>query len=175
MKAAFRYWILVLGIALSAGSASATHSRIARDSFTVYFFLLEDCMISQAYPDVMQDLFARFANDSIAFRGSFPNPLSRDSSVSAFLQKYEITFPCLIAGSYNLAVQFGVTVTPEVVIYNHSRAEKVYQGRIDNMFERVGKRRRVVTSHELRDALESIHAGLPVPIPRTEAIGCLLN
>jgi len=39
----------------------------------------------------------------------------------------------------------------------------------------VGKRRRVVTLHELKDALDAIRNNIPVPVARTTAVGCLLN
>jgi len=48
----------------------------------------------------------------------------------------------------------------------------VYRGRIDDQFAGLGKRRTVVTSHDLRDALEATLVGKPVPQPRTEAVGC---
>lgn len=46
------------------------------DSFTVYFFLLEDCKITQAYTDKIQALYREFAHDSIGFWGGFPSPVS---------------------------------------------------------------------------------------------------
>jgi hypothetical protein len=68
-----------------------------------------------------------------------------------------------------------VTVTPEVVVFDETAGRVLYQGRIDNLFERVGKRRRVVTLHELKDALDAIRNNIPVPVARTTAVGCLLN
>jgi hypothetical protein len=68
-----------------------------------------------------------------------------------------------------------VKVTPEVVVYNVTRDSIYYQGRIDNLFERVGQRRQVVTSHELEAALYCIQHNKPVPIPRTTAVGCFFK
>jgi hypothetical protein len=48
----------------------------------------------------------------------------------------------------------------------------VYLGRIDNRYVGFGKRREQVTAHDLRDALEAVLAGRPVPRRRTEAVGC---
>ncbi len=150
-------------------------SMAPRDSFTVYLFLLEDCKITQAYADKMQSIHAEYAKDSIGFQGFFPNPISEDSSMQAFTQKYKIPFACTRTQAYARAKQLGVTVTPEVVVYNETRQKIVYQGRINNLYERVGQRRQVVTSHELEAALYCIRNSKPVPIPKTTAIGCFLN
>lgn len=171
-----RTLFIILLIALLPGMAkSMTPSHPSSDSFTVYLFLLEDCKITQAYADKMQSIYAEYAKDSIGFQGFFPNPISVDSSMQAFIQKYNIPFACTRTHAYARAKQLGVTVTPEVVVYNETRQTIVYQGRINNLYERVGQRRQVVTSHELEAALYSIRNNKPVPIPKTTAIGCFLN
>ena len=43
------------------------------------------------------------------------------------------------------------------------------------MGARIGKPRRVITVHDLRDALDAVIAGKPVARPRTEAIGCYIT
>lgn len=150
-------------------------SQVSSDKYQVYFFLLEDCMITQAYTDKLQEIHHKFACDSIRFSGYFPNPVSTDSAMLAFVEKHQIPFPCTRDGAYDTAKSFGVTVTPEVVLYNETRDSVYYQGRIDNLYERVGQRRQVVTSHELEAALYCIQHNKPVPIPRTTAVGCFFK
>jgi len=149
--------------------------RAQTDSFTVYFFLLEDCKITQAYTDKMQEIYREYAGDSIGFVGYFPNPVSEDSTIQDFKNKYQLPFNCTRTDAYAKAKGFGVQITPEVVLYNETRKTLLYQGRIDNMYERVGQRRRVVTSHELAAALYAIRNAQPVPIPKTNAIGCFFR
>jgi len=168
-KALFFCFFVFLGFPL----VGQQHST--KDSFTVYLFLLEDCKITQAYTDKIQELYHSFSNDSVGFWGGFPNPISEDSTVQSFVSKYQIPFFCTRDGAYTLAQRFGVKVTPEVVVYNQTRDSVLYQGRIDNMFERVGQRRKVITSHELEAALYCIRNNKPVPIPKTNAVGCFLN
>ncbi len=158
-------------IALWIGSLAP----VSTDRYQVYLFLLEDCMITQAYTDKFQEIHQNFACDSIRFSGYFPNPVSADSTVLSFLEKHELPFECTRSGAYELAKKFGVTVTPEVVVYNETRDSIYYQGRIDNLYERVGQRRQVVTSHELEAALYCIQHNKPIPIPRTKAVGCFLK
>ena len=146
-----------------------------RDSFTVYLFLLEDCKITQAYTDKMQELHREYAGDSIGFVGYFPNPVSEDSTILDFKNKYQLPFHCTRTGAYEKAKAFGVQITPEVVLYNETRQTVLYQGRIDNMYERVGQRRRVITSHELAAALHAVRNAQAIPIPRTLAVGCFFK
>lgn len=143
--------------------------------YEVYLFLLEDCKITQAYTDELQKIYQAFACDSIRFTGFFPNPISEDSTMEAFIKKYELPFVCTREGAYELAKRFGVTVTPEVVVYDSTHQTVVYQGRIDNLFERVGQRRRIVTSHDLVSVLTSIQQNKPVKSSRTKAVGCFLQ
>ena len=67
----------------------------------------------------------------------------------------------------------GAKVTPEVVVVD-SAGKIVYHGRINNFYEDFGKPRRVITRHDLRDALKAVLAGRPVPQPQAKAIGCFI-
>ena len=145
------------------------------NTFQVYLFLLEDCKITQAYTDKLQYLHHTFASDSIHFNGFFPSPVSEAASVEAFVEKHQLPFPCTRKDAYRLAKRFDVSVTPEVVVYSETLDSVYYQGRIDNLFERVGQRRQVVTSHELETALYCIQHNKPIPVPRTTAVGCFLK
>lgn len=144
-------------------------------TFWVYLFLLEDCKITQAYTDKLRSLHSSFACDSIRFEGFFPSPVSTDSTMQAFVAKHRLPFPCTRSGAYAMAKRFGVSVTPEVVVYNETIDSVYYQGRIDNLYERVGQRRQVVTSHELEAALYCIQHCKPISVPRTVAVGCFLK
>ena len=55
-----------------------------------------------------------------------------------------------------------------------STGKLVYRGRINNFYEDFGKPRRVITQHDLRNALNALLAGKPVPQPRVKAIGCFI-
>jgi len=51
----------------------------------------------------------------------------------------------------------------------------LYLGRIDNRVEDFGKVRIQATEFDLRDALDAVLAGRPVPHPRTHALGCAIT
>lgn len=167
--------IIILITLMAKGLAMNGQTNSSSNTYQVYLFLLEDCKITQAYTDKLQYLHHTFAGDSIHFTGFFPNPISEDSTMQAFVEKYQLPFPCTRTGAYDQAKRFGVTVTPEVVVYNETRDSVYYQGRIDNLFERVGQRRQVVTSHELEAALHSIQNNKPIIKQRTKAVGCFIH
>jgi hypothetical protein len=52
------------------------------------------------------------------------------------------------------------------------RGDLLYLGRIDNRQEDFGKQRPQATVFDLRDALDAVLSGKPVPHPRTKALGC---
>ena len=156
------------------GAASAQTPREVPSHFSVYLFLLESCKISQAYTDRIAELSLQYSNDSTRFVGLFPNPVSTAETVYRFQQKYSLPFECTVTGDLQKAIALGVKITPEVVVYDERKEQILYQGRIDNMFESVGQRRRVITTSELADALQAIQHNNSIVIARTEAVGCFL-
>ncbi len=166
---------LVLVAALVFPVLIPAQSSTGKDSLAVYFFLLEDCKITQAYPRTMRDVYQEFAPLGVGFVGYFPNRVSQDATVQEFARKYQLPFPCTRTDAYEQARRFGVSVTPEVVVYDVAQDAVVYQGRIDNLYEQVGRRRRVVTSHDLLQALRCLSTGRPVSPARTQAVGCFLD
>ena len=67
----------------------------------------------------------------------------------------------------------GATITPQAVVIRPDESI-AYRGRIDNFYAALGRPRRVVTEHDLRDALDAVFAGKPVPKPETQAVGCYI-
>jgi len=145
------------------------------DSVSVYVFLSEECIISQYFTKQLNELHEEFAGDNLNFVGLFPNPSSQPKKMDAFRQKYGLDFPLKVDVLQRKMDAFEVKVTPEVVVYNHSEKEVLYQGRIDNTFFRVGKRRRVTTTSELRDALQNFTEGKEVEVNQTVAVGCVIT
>ena len=155
--------------------SEANPDESSQDGITVYIFLHDACVISQYYTLPLREIHEQYANDSIRFVGLFPNFSSKKEKIEAFKEKYKIPFELKTDYFHTKTKAFGATVTPEVVVYNESTKEILYQGRIDNSFFQVGKRRRVTTTSELKDVLEAISNNQPIPIAETEAIGCLIE
>ncbi|NJL77456.1 MAG: redoxin domain-containing protein [Saprospiraceae bacterium] len=145
-----------------------------QDSITVYVFLLEDCVISQNYTLTLKKLHEQYAPKGIEFLGVFPNRISKESTIEAFKQTYNLPFNMKYDYFQTLARRMNATVTPEVVVFNHTNQTPLYQGRIDNTYFRVGKRRQLTTTSELADALEEIIHQQPIAVKETPPIGCYI-
>ena len=163
-------WSILLLLLLSSG-----FSIPEKDKISVYVFLGEACVISQHYTLQLKELHAKYANENIDFKGYFPNPNSTPESIAAFKEKYNIPFDVKLDKAQLQMIKFGIEVTPEVVVFKPATKEILYQGRIDNTYFQVGKRRRVTTTFELKEALEAIQNDSPVLIKKTEVVGCFIT
>ena len=66
------------------------------------------------------------------------------------------------------------TITPEVFMLNQQQ-KVIYQGRIDNWAYEVGRKRTVITEHNLRDAIKTFKKRQPIAYPKTKAVGCFIE
>jgi len=135
----------------------------------------EKCPICQNYTQSLKALHQSYAGESVEFVGLFPNAYSTPEGISEFQQKYALPFTLKQDKGQALTQQFGVTVTPEVVVFDEQRETVLYQGRIDNLYARVGRRRSSPTTHELQDVLASISQGNSPEPTRTTPIGCYIT
>lgn len=156
-------------------NTQAQERCVVEDSISVYIFMLEDCLITQFYTLALREIHEEYAPYNIAFIGLFPNRFSKPEAIDSFQQKYQIPFLLKTDYFQTKTQKFGATVTPEVIIYNHTLDEVLYKGRIDNAYYRVGKKRGTTTTADLKDALEAIVRGEPVAVKETEAVGCYIN
>lgn len=146
-----------------------------RDSVVVYIFLSETCPICQSVSAELRELHEQFKNQAVGFLGIFPSVLSTESSRKQFAVKYRLNFPFIADTQLALTTRFGAEVTPEVVVVRVESKEILYRGLIDNSFASVGRRRRVVTEHYLKDVLTSIQLKKTVVLNSTKPVGCIIQ
>ena len=164
-----------IGILLMINVKAVVCTYAPTDSISVYIFLSDQCVISQNYTLTLNTLHKAYANENLEFVGIFPNLASKPDKIDAFKEKYKIPFQLKTDYFKTLTRELGAKVTPEVVVYNHTRSTILYKGRIDNMYARVGKKRTIVTTSELEDVLTAIQQNQPIPIKETDAVGCIIN
>lgn len=162
------YCIAILGTILGL-------SLTAQDHIKVCFFLLEECKITQAYIPDINSIHKDFSNDRFEYHAYFSSPASDRNDAQVFADRYNLAIPIEMDSTQFWAKKFDITVMPEVVVYNIKLDQIVYQGRIDNLFAKIGKRRSRATQTDLRDALNSILKGIPIAVPKTTPIGCFLE
>ena len=171
MKAVFTTFLLFLSLTVAVRAETGPKP----DSINVYIFLLDACVICKHYSLTLAELHQEYSSEHLQFIGLFPNFSSKPASIEAFKEKYRIPFELKTDYYRIMTNRFGVTMTPEIVVYNHSQEKVLYKGRIDNTYAALGKRRRHTTSSELEDALKAIRDGKEILIPQTQSVGCLIN
>ena len=172
MKFMRPYFWFLFSILIFPISASAQDEK---PSLSVYFFLAEDCVICQQYTSYLNTLFEEYAGEEVEMIGYFPNSFSKQQKIAAFQRKYQVAMPLKTDYFQTKAQQFQIRVTPEVVVYDHTQQKVLYQGRIDNTFYQLGRRRRVTTEHDLEDLLKAWRNGEEITPTQTEPIGCLIT
>ena len=146
------------------------------DSLTVYVFLEDECMISQFYTPQLTEYYEKYHPKKVGFIGYFPNSSTNPEQIADFAKNYHLTFPLKGDYSKEWTRKFGVTVTPEVAVWDHRDDRLIYRGRIDDSYVRVGKRKIHPQSEDLKDIIEGWLKGqTPQDTVMTQAIGCFIN
>jgi len=173
------YLAALLACCLIPANFRLAHSISApapsRNPVVVYIFLAEDCKICQSYTLTLKDLHREYSQHGFEFVGVFPNASSTPQTLSAFQKRYNLPFPVKLDVNNQISHAFGARITPEVVIVEKASNEILYQGRIDNTFFALGRRRSITTTQELREALAAIKARQKIKVTKTEAVGCLIT
>ena len=136
-------------------------------------FIARDCPISNSYAPEIKRIIARYTPQKVAFTLVYPDPDTTLTSARRHAKDYGYTCPLLLDPAHKLVHKSGVTVTPEVAVFAPS-GKLLYRGRIDDLYLGFGQRRYAVTRHDLRDALDAVLSGRPVPSAKTQAVGCFI-
>lgn len=166
------YQLLFLSLFSVFNSDVSSH---VESRFVVYIFMGEDCVISQNYTLPLKQLYDTYADQSVDFYGVFPNRYSTNEKMKAFRDKYDLPFEFILDKGQIIMNKFEVKITPEVVVWDKELKQIRYQGRIDNTYFQLGKRRSITTSSELQDAIQALLDKKEVVITRTKAIGCIIT
>jgi peroxiredoxin len=141
---------------------------------TVVLMISPECPLCQSYSRTLNQLHATYANKGVQFYGIVPGKSFTAQDVDVYMKKYQITFPILFDPNMNFTRASKATKTPEVLLYDQALNLR-YMGRIDNWAVSLGKKRTVITEHNLRDAIEAILSNKSILVIKTEAIGCYIE
>jgi hypothetical protein len=141
----------------------------------VLVFVATDCPISNGYAPELQRICGAFAPKGVSCVLLYEDASVTADAVRKHLAEYR--YPSGTAAAIDadgaLARRAGASVTPEVAVIDRRGAIR-YRGRIDNQYEAFGRPRRVVTMHDLQDALEAVVEGKRVAAAETTPIGCFI-
>lgn len=139
-----------------------------------YYFLSPECPLCQSYSLTIRNLHREFQEQNVEMIGIIPGADFSAAAIAEYKIKYKIPIQLLVDEQLLLVNKYKATITPEVVVVN-TQGKVLYQGRIDNWAYELGKKRKVITEHNLRDALKSILNNQPVKIKVTKAVGCYIE
>jgi peroxiredoxin len=167
--------ILFLQAPVSNTNSNSNHlSAQQADSLTVYVFLLDDCVISQYYTPALSNFYGTYKSQKVGFIGCFPS--TKPEQIEAFGKKYQLSFPLKQDYYKDWTKKMGVTVTPEVAVWDHRTERLIYRGRIDDSYVRVGKRKFHPKSHDLKNIIDQwLLNQAPDTLVQTQAIGCFIS
>lgn len=147
----------------------------AAGDVNVLVFVTVDCPISNRYaPEIGRiaaDYKAKHVQTFLVYADSSLTAASVRTHVSEF--HAGVPLPAIIDTGLALTTAADATVTPEAFVYNQSGP--VYRGRIDDLYVSIGQMRREPTRRDLRLSLDAVLAGRPVPVAKTQAVGCFIE
>jgi len=139
----------------------------------VLVFVRTDCPVSNRYAPTIQRLSAEHAGRA-AFWLVYPSKSESADAIRKHERDFGYTIPALRDPQHVLVKESGVEITPEVAVFDASR-RLVYHGRIDNLYEDIGRARRTATTHELEDAIAAALGGKSLAADATHAVGCYIS
>ena len=140
----------------------------------VLVFVSSDCPISNGYAPEIQRICAEGRGNGVRCTLVYEDTSIDAAAVRSHLDRYRYRdMPAVIDTNGAIARRANATVTPTAVVVGSAGVVK-YRGRIDNQYAALGKPRRVVTVHDLRDAIAALTAGRPIAQAETEAVGCFI-
>jgi peroxiredoxin len=143
-------------------------------TYTVWIFLAPECPLCISYTKTLNALHTSFANERIRFIGVFSGTLHTREEIEYYIRKYNIAFPCVTDPNGTIAGHYKAGITPEVCVVNRSEVA-LYRGRIDNWAYSLGKKRTVITKHDLKEVLEKCAGDISFKPYITQAIGCIIE
>ena len=156
--------------AASDGKAIALKDLLAKNKAVAVVFIATKCPVSNAYNTRMAALGKEYVAKGVFLVGINSNKTEPAAEVKEHAEKHGFTFPVVKDDGNKVADAYGAAKTPEVFVLD-PKGILLYHGRIDESQDDA----RNVRSPDLRNALEAILAGKPVPTAETKAFGCTIK
>lgn len=139
---------------------------------TLYITLDPECPMTLGYVPLLDSLQSALPA-GLAMVGFYPAPFMVRDSAAAFARKSGLSFPQIMDPACELSGALRARVTPEAFLVAMG-GKVLYRGALDDSAVREG-RKRSVSKHYLRDALNAFAAGADQPTPEVKALGCIVE
>jgi hypothetical protein len=138
------------------------------------FCITQDCPISNYYSHEIRRICDEYSQRGLGCTLVYVDPTITDAQARKHAGEYgHGAYPKIVDRKHELVQAAGATVTPEAVVVQPD-GSIAYRGRIDNFYAALGRPRRVVTEHDLRDALDAVSSGKAVAKPDVHPVGCYI-
>src|SRR5215471_15213217 len=152
-----------------ADGASHSLASLRGKNGTVMIFIATKCPVSNAYNDRMEKVYEDYKAKGINVVGINANSTEPAAEVKSHAAEKGLKFTILKDDGNKIADRLGATRTPEAYVLD-TKGKLVYHGRIDN-----SQKTEVITSNDLRDALDEMVAGKAVSKTGGAAFGCTIK
>ncbi len=145
---------------------------VKKDKGTLVIFSCNHCPYVKAWEERIVEIGNEAMDKgigTIAINSNDPNNRPEDSfeQMQARARDKGMKFPYVVDETSGVARAYGATKTPEVFLFD-ANDKLVYHGAIDDNSEDASG----VKTPYLRQALEAVLTGQPVPMAETKALGC---
>jgi thiol-disulfide isomerase/thioredoxin len=137
----------------------------------VLLFVRTDCPVSNRYAPLIQQISAKYAA-KVAFWLVYPGKMPTAEKIRQHESDYGYKLPALRDPQHVLVTQAQAKVTPEAAVFDANH-RLIYHGRIDNLYEDLGRARPAATTHELEDAIQAALSG-KTPPSNAPGVGCFI-
>lgn len=176
-------WLLLISLLLTGiasalelpGTDGQNHDPLAagEKKAVVLFFVSPFCSTTKSFIKEINQITADYSDRvAVYLVHSDPEITNEVAMEHAILSEVKATV--LLDKEQALAKQVHATITPEAVMIGPD-GKTLYQGRINDLYLGPTKRQRAATTKDLRDALDAVLGGKPVPAPQEPAQGCKIG
>ncbi len=147
--------------------------KSAAGKVVVLVFVRTDCPVSNRYAPAIQKLSEGHGGKAV-FWLVYPSKAESPEVIRKHEREYRYKIPALRDPRHLLVKESRVQITPEVAVFDANR-KLVYHGRIDNLYEDIGRVRSAATTHELEDAIAAALSGKSLAVDATHGVGCYIS
>jgi thiol-disulfide isomerase/thioredoxin len=147
--------------------------KSASGKVVVLVFVRTDCPVSNRYAPTIQKLSVEHEGKA-AFWLVYPSKSESAEMIRKHEREYGYKIPALRDPQHVLVKESLVQITPEVAVFDVQR-HLVYHGRIDNLYEDIGRPRSAATTHELEEAVAAAISGNGLKVSATHGVGCYIS
>lgn len=140
----------------------------------VFIFISPECPLCQAYSLSINNLYCEYHPKGIELLGIVSGTLFSVREIENYKNKYNLQIPLYLDKNKYLSQKYNASITPQAILINRTDTI-LYSGRIDNWSYALGKKRKNITEHSLKEAIEDVINSRTVRIPITKAIGCFIE